>query len=59
MIYDRNCIKPTLSPNNYEEAKLILGLGPQLENLIAKKSYRLAKMALDDVYQNKLKTIII
>ena len=58
LIYDRNCINPALSPNNYEEAKLILGLGPQVENLLAKKSYRLAKMALDNVYKNRLKDCV-
>ncbi len=58
LIYDRNCINPALSPNNYEEAKLILGLGPQLENLMARKNYRLAKLMLDDVYQDRLKDCV-
>lgn len=58
LIYDRNCINPALSPNNYEEAKLILGLEPQLENLMARKSYRLAKKALYDAYEDRLKECV-
>jgi hypothetical protein len=58
LLYDKNCINPDLSPDNYEEAKLILQSGPQFDKLISTKKYRLAKLLLDDVYNYKIKECV-